>query len=929
MSLKDCLRRSQEAGEITKDDYLELSKQYDRIARIALSPADAKAKLIEELEASKLEKKRRALLTETRRGILETAVFGHRNARGQLDPVQGLQKLIDSFGYSKFDDITNRQLVLTAEVHAEINKILHTFRKGAVSGDLRRKMPQQKMRLDNFVKELFGEDTGDEAARDMARMWHEVSEILRQQFNAAGGSIGKLEKWGLPQHHDQAALIAIGRDAWVQEIFPLLDRDAMKHPLTGRKMTDEELRESLAFIWENVTTNGWLDKEPSGNAGRGAMFRRHADHRFLIFKDADSWLKYQKKFGEADPFAAMMGHVNTMTRDIAAMQILGPNPDAMFRYLKQMVEKRAAMKETGDRIRAEQMAKLREATNTLDRGTQESIAEMQDRIDKIVADLDKARRANGKPKKGAKTEAELLAEFNALSDRLAKAILGERPPTIDLVAKKLEVQDALDELRLPVEFATPIVRGVRGYATAGTYRAENMWLLYKGTTNTPVSVFGANVMNSLRQGVSATALGSAILSSVSDFVTDGFARAMTGLPASRTLHGMLQHMGPNARREAVRSRLNLDSAQNVMGSQGRYVKSVQALKLTSFLADRNIALQGLSMWTQSRKHAFGRDFQGVWADNVGNAFHELDAVYQRTLDRHGITPEDWDVIRTARIDEPKPGATYLRPNEIAELDVDLARRYHAMIFREMRFGTVEGALKARAGGIGGVGRTQPGTFWGEAARSGAQFRGFAATLVMLQAERIAHLVYERGLARGAGYATLFLLTSTLMGAFALQLKNLAAGRDLQDMDDPETMKEFWMAALVQSGGLGIYGDFFTGATNRFGGGLPGTLMGPLAGRVENLWNMTGGNAVQFAGGEPTNAGRELSQFVRQNTPIASSLWWVKLAHQRILADQLQIALDPEAYAAFRRQMRRRETQFGNGFWWEPGKTAPSRAPRLN
>jgi len=366
-------------------------------------------------------------------------VFGHRNARGQLDPVQGLQKLIESFGYSKFDDITNRQKVLTAEVHAKMDEILHTFRKGAVSGDLRRKMPQQKMRLDNFVKELFGEDTGDEAARDMARMWHEVSEILRQQFNAAGGSIGKLEKWGLPQHHDQAALIAIGRDAWVQEIFPLLDRDAMKHPLTGRKMTEAELRESLAFIWENVTTNGWLDKEPSGNAGRGAMFRRHADHRFLIFKDADSWLKYQKKFGEADPFAAMMGHVNTMTKDIAAMQILGPNPDAMFRYLKQMVEKRAAMKGTGDRIRAEQMAKLREATGTLDRSTQESVAEMQDRIDKIVADLDKARRANGKPKKGAKTEAELLAEFNALSDRLAKAILGERPPTIDLVAKKLEV----------------------------------------------------------------------------------------------------------------------------------------------------------------------------------------------------------------------------------------------------------------------------------------------------------------------------------------------------------------------------------------------------------------------------------------------------------------------------------------------------------
>ena len=42
--------------------------------------------------------------------------------------------------------------------------------------------------------------------------------------------------------------------------------------------------------------------------------------------------------GAAGIFATMMGHINVMARDIAAMEVLGPNPAATLEYMKQLVK---------------------------------------------------------------------------------------------------------------------------------------------------------------------------------------------------------------------------------------------------------------------------------------------------------------------------------------------------------------------------------------------------------------------------------------------------------------------------------------------------------------------------------------------------------------------------------------------------------------
>ena len=67
--------------------------------------------------------------------------------------------------------------------------------------------------------------------------------------------------------------------------------------------------------------------------------------------------------------------------------------------------------------------------------------------------------------------------------------------------------------------------------------------------------------------------------------------------------------------------------------------------------------------------------------------------------------------------------------------------------------------------------------------------------------------------------------------------------------------------------------------------------------------------------------------MRQNTP-GGSLWYIRLAYERMLLDQLQMMVDPDARAAFHRQMQNRKRDYGQELWWAPGETARVAGPTL-
>jgi hypothetical protein len=115
---------------------------------------------------------------------------------------------------------------------------------------------------------------------------------------------------------------------------------------------------------------------------------------------------------------------------------------------------------------------------------------------------------------------------------------------------------------------------------------------------------------------------------------------------------------------------------------------------------------------------------------------------------------------------------------------------------------------------------------------------------------------------------------------------------------------------------------------RFGQSLHQALAGSAVGLVDDLLGLTVGNAQRLARGDETQLASDLIRFARRYTP-GGSLWYARLAYERLLLDQLQAWVDPDAERRFRETQRRQLKDFGNRYWWGPGRRAPARGPQLS
>jgi hypothetical protein len=824
MTFEECIDNAASAGDISRDSAEDLKRQYKRFKRGfehlgPLADSEAGAALQKQLQAESLHQRRKAKLQIKAITRIDYDLRNHKNAAGEQDFAEGAVMLFEHFGEAKFADLAHHRKTKVAMAHGKLTALLMNFERGKLLGDLGR---MNKAQLDNVVREAFGENTGDEAARIFAQQWLKLADDMRLEFNAAGGAIGKLEKWGLPQHHNAEALRQRGLEAWKSDIKPLLDVDRMKHPLTGETVLADELDGVLDEIYDTITTEGWIDRKPSLTPfGRGALANQRSEHRFLIFKSADDWLAYQRNYGRGgDPFAAMMGHINMMAKDTAAMEILGPNPNATVEWLKQSLMKQGQMKGAGKR-----------------------------------------------------------------------------------------------------SFLPGSIGGGRDRASGAEKKIETLWQVYRGTLETPVNGRWAGILAGSRNWITASVMGSASLSSISDVGTSKIARVYAGIGGG-AFADIIKAFSGATREEAVAAGLILDSAEHVFHAQARYVGTLDGRGISGFVADRVLAYSGLTAWTQAAKHAFGLAFMHELATRASLGFDQLPKALRDTLERHGLSAADWDAIRAAKLHDMGKGRMILRPTEIDAKTANskLTAKYLSMIHRETAFAVPEAGLRSRAFFVN---ESRPGTLWGEVQKSFAMFKSFGAAFVILHGLRISNLWRGGRKGTAAQYAAGLLFSTMFFGGMALQMKQIAGGRDPRDMKT----KEFWGAALLQGGGLGLYGDFLFADLNRYGGGLAPTLQGPVLQRGTDILNLTLGNMIQLATGQETNFGRESVRFLKSNLP-GTNIWYVKAAWERNVLDQLQLAVDPEAAKAFKRQQRYWQKNYGQDYWWRPGERLPDRAPDM-
>ncbi|PKL96552.1 MAG: hypothetical protein CVV18_01180, partial [Gammaproteobacteria bacterium HGW-Gammaproteobacteria-8] len=429
---------------------------------------------------------------------------------------------------------------------------------------------------------------------------------------------------------------------------------------------------------------------------------------------------------------------------------------------------------------------------------------------------------------------------------------------------------ALDELQLDLKNDP---EGLRKFQQDRNGLLKTRFSEIDGTSRMAVNHVGARVASNLRAWQSMAKLGGAVISAVTDLPVAASEMRYQGkgmLSSMGTLiGGMVKGKKPAEQRE-------------ILSTLGVFFDSVRGEVVSKFSADDTLGgkmsraqqlffkLNGLTWWTDTMRSTAALMMSHHLAYNRSLDWDKMNPDLQRTLELFDIDAGKWDMLRSTPSKEAD-GREYMTtqgidsiPEEdlagyltskgrtvndaaIGELREELRGSLRSYITDRSSYAVIEPDARTRAIMRRG---TQPGTVAGELLRFVGQFKAFPVAVLQ---KSIGRELYGRGYepsAYGAnvgkelmqamrsgngeklGVAQLMLWT-TLFGYGAMSLKDIVKGREPRPADDPKT----WVAAMLQGGALGLYGDFLFGEANRFGGGLTQSLSGPTLGLIDGGYDL--------------------------------------------------------------------------------------------
>lgn len=699
--------------------------------------------------------------------------------------------------------------------------------------------------ISDLVHELFGEESGNAAAKAGAKAWLQVTDELRDRANAAGMDVGKLEEWHYPQSHSQARVAGAGKTVeealkkWTADTLPLLDRDKYLHE-DGSRFKDSELVDFLHHAFDSIVTDGQNkvlnEYNPERGSlqqsfGVGAIANRQGAHRALFFKDADSYLTYQGLYGERNLWSALTGHIRTIARDIGLVETLGPNAEQTFRYFND----RTLLDELRDNPRA----------------------------------------------------ANKIRSQAGLNESMFDYVAGKRAVVNDKIAA--------------------IGQAWRNFQTA-------------------------------------TKLGRVVITAIGDEAGMSATAFANHVPWSETALRELTYLNPaNVEHRDIAARAGL-GINSMVGGLNRFGyedlqlaggdgKAAGVRNFTSKLATGVLQASGAETMWDARRRALGSvlmSYLGKWTRDVEH-FADINQQDHGILASKGITENDWQVWRAAELEDwglqhgvLTPKSIWSIPDEtLAAMKIGdpTALKRHAStmllghVLEETGMGVMDTGARERARMMFG---TQSGTAAGELLRSVFLFKSFSFSMMMKHWARAAAMPTGTST---AAYVARLLVTGTIMGALATQLRDVAAGKNPANIAEPR----FWGESFLRGGGLGFYGDFLYDELTSHDTSLIPALMGPLATQTEELWNVTGAAAFKHARGETTDEGAKLLRFAKENVPFLN-MWYTQAAFDHLIWNEMQEAASP---GYLERMQQKAYLTRGTSWWWDPSEKTPAHGPDLS
>lgn len=444
-----------------------------------------------------------------------------------------------------------------------------------------------------------------------------------------------------------------------------------------------------------------------------------------------------------------------------------------------------------------------------------------------------------------------------------------------------------------------------------------------GVANIPDSAKWAKRMSAIR-AVQMTKLGSATLSAVpGDTATLIHRAGYNRLPVMRMLKSyaeMTAEFGGLSDGQAARLGMVSEEWLGLHSAAWRQGGEELVGEKARVLADGVIRASGLSRHTRIAQWAFGKETMGYLTELRASPIGELAAPIQRMMGKYAIGAKEWDAFRASELVEDG-GVQWLVPAYAGEV----GEKFGVMLRAERDFAVLMPDLRTRAM----LGELKAGSLLGEGLRLILMFKSFPITML---SRNIPEMLAQPGLWNRAKYGVSLLALTGAGGLLTLWAKDLINGKDPRTLwgeDGPDA--GVLAQALFQGGGLGIAGDLIKSSETRIGGGPWGAVAGPGISLASDLLVAGVGNAKKALDGDPeteTKAGRDFARIALREVP-GSSLWYARLAYDRLFADRVMELADRDREAAIRRSNAKAEEQ-GSPYFARPGGGFPGqRLPDLS
>jgi len=324
----------------------------------------------------------------------------------------------------------------------------------------------------------------------------------------------------------------------------------------------------------------------------------------------------------------------------------------------------------------------------------------------------------------------------------------------------------------------------------------------------------------------------------------------------------------------------------------------------------------LSWWTNTLKENSMLGMANYYANQKNLSFDQLNKPLQSFFGLYNIDATKWDIIRKTAMSKADDGTEFINISELSNMsdaDIkkitgmnDLSKTELQMEKDKFKY-SVSGMLldrsiyaviepDARTKGTMTQG-TLAGTGMGEAIRFIGQFKAFPMAIGnKVLGREIAFLRKgpNQDIGRGIKGLASVVVVSGFMGYLSMTAKDLLKGKEPRDPNNFKTI----MAAFLQGGGLGIYGDVLF-KEQRDAGSVAAGLIGPAPTTVIDL-----GLALKYAlSGEGGKAGRAAYRTISSNIPFLN-LFYIKAAFDYMIGFQIMETMNPGVLKRVEKRMKK-------------------------